>query len=86
MFQNQHHLKPPPETNTSSTFTSDVVGLKEVKLVVEDFSEEYGGDWSTLKSEVESIGRTEEEEEKDEDGCYTTATAKVHTFWLCRTK
>ena len=58
-FQNQRHLKPPPENNTSSTFMSDVVGLKEVKFVVENFAETYGGDWNMLKAEVESIGRTD---------------------------
>ena len=34
--------------------------------------------WKVLKEKVESIGRTEEDMEKDECGCYTTATAKVH--------
>jgi len=57
---------------------SDVVGLEDVKFVVENFAEEYDGNWGRLKAEVESIGRTEEEEEKDGYGYYITATAKVH--------
>ena len=57
---------------------SDVVGLEEVKLVVENFVEEYDGDLSRLKAKVESIGRSDEDEEIDEDGDYTTATAKVY--------
>eukprot|EP00520_Triparma_pacifica_P004109 CAMPEP_0118638272 /NCGR_PEP_ID=MMETSP0785-20121206/3588_1 /TAXON_ID=91992 /ORGANISM="Bolidomonas pacifica, Strain CCMP 1866" /LENGTH=278 /DNA_ID=CAMNT_0006529495 /DNA_START=245 /DNA_END=1082 /DNA_ORIENTATION=- len=47
------------------------------KLVFENFGEKYGGDWKRLKAEVESIGRSDEDE-KDEVGRYTTATAKVH--------
>ena len=31
-----------------------------------------------LKAEVESIGRTSEDEERDVVGNYTTVTAKVH--------
>ena len=60
---------------------SDVIGLQEVKLVVEDFEEEYGGDWETLKDKVEGIGKTDEKEAAREllrYGYYTTATAKVH--------
>ena len=52
-----------------------------MELVVENFVEKYGEGrraWKMLKEEVESIGRSEEEEEKDGPGFYITATAKVH--------
>lgn len=51
---------------------SDFVGLEEIDLVVENFAEEYGGDWSRLKAEVEGIGRTDEHRK--------LATAKVHVI------
>eukprot|EP00520_Triparma_pacifica_P011420 CAMPEP_0118658980 /NCGR_PEP_ID=MMETSP0785-20121206/14859_1 /TAXON_ID=91992 /ORGANISM="Bolidomonas pacifica, Strain CCMP 1866" /LENGTH=62 /DNA_ID=CAMNT_0006552037 /DNA_START=97 /DNA_END=285 /DNA_ORIENTATION=- len=45
------------------------VGREEVEHVVGNFESTYGVGWSAwkmLKAEVESIGRTDEEEEKDE--------------------
>jgi len=49
------------------------MGLIEVPLVVENFAEDYDGDWYGLWEEVESIGRTDEP-----TGVGVVATAKVH--------
>ena len=68
--QNQHLLKPPPESLQITSQISDVVELKEVELVAENFTEEYGGVWSRLKAKVEGIGGTDEAKD--------VATAKVH--------
>jgi len=56
---------------------SDIV--EEVNLVVENFEATYGvglSAWKMLKSEVESIGRTDGDYELDEDEEYIRATAK----------
>ena len=69
-LQYQHLLKPPPEPLSISSQMRDVEELEEVELVVENFTEEYGGNEDSLCEEVEDIGRT------DESGIVTTA--KVH--------
>ena len=50
---------------------SGVGGLEEIEHVVENFAEKYGkgmSAWEMLKAEVERIGRSDENEKKDEDG------------------
>ena len=54
---------------------SDDLDLQEVQLVVDNFVEKYGGDWILLNAEVESIGRTDEEEK---DGWGYTALGNIH--------
>mmetsp|Transcript_1150 Transcript_1150/g.2117 ORF Transcript_1150/g.2117 Transcript_1150/m.2117 type:complete len:318 (-) Transcript_1150:28-981(-) len=49
---------------------SDVLRLKEVKLIVRNFTKEYDGDWGRLKATIEGIDRRDEEKK--------VATAKVH--------
>ncbi|GMI28181.1 hypothetical protein TrRE_jg5454 [Triparma retinervis] len=56
--------------------------LEEVELEIENFEEEYEGEtidekWEKVKEKVEMMGRTSEEEEKNEDGEFVVATARV---------
>jgi hypothetical protein len=55
--------------------------LEEIELEIENFEDEYEGEddyekWEKVKEKVEMMGRTSEEEEK-EDGDYLVTTARV---------